>query len=285
MSATATPSSATYARHYDTPPQLEEGPVKTWLTRGANFVVAVSKVKAGDVLKREHNADEYFVFLPDTAAEIEAGAERIEAGVETLSIVPPGNSIVTARGEGLVVRVFTTRAADLLAKSANQATYANGAPDCAPLVDWPEPVDGYHLRNYVLSEYAKEDSNMRVFRSRGLMVNVLAKRETARDVRALSPHSHVDFEQGSLAVSGTYVHHLRFPWGKDMTTWREDEHVEIGSPSLTVIPPKVIHTSRNIGDQTGWLIDIFSPPRMDFSLKPGMVCNADQYPMPPAKAS
>ena len=279
------PRAATYARNYDTPPQLEEGATKTWLTRGANFIVAVSKVQAGDTLSREANADEYFVFLPDTGAGIEAGMEHIEAGAETLTIVPPGASSITARGAGQIVRVFTTRATDLLAKVANAANYADGAPDCAPLVDWPEPTEGYRLRNYVMADYAKEDSNMRVFRSRALMINVLAKRAVARDVKKLSPHQHADFEQGSLAVSGTYVHHLRFPWGPDMTTWREDEHMEIGSPSVTVIPPKVIHTSRNIGSDTGWLIDIFSPPRMDFSLKPGMVCNADEYPMPETKAA
>lgn len=279
------PRAATYARNYGTPPQLEQGHTQTWLTRGANFIVAVSKVQAGDTLARDNNADEYFVFLPDTAASIEAGMERVEALGETLTIVPPGASTVTARGAGQIVRVFTTRAADLLAKVANADAYLNGAPDCAPLVDWPEPADGYHLRNYVMADYAKEDSNMRVFRSRALMINVLAKRTVARDVKKLSPHQHTDFEQGSLAVSGTYVHHLRFPWGPDMTTWREDEHMEIGSPSVTVIPPKVIHTSRNIGADTGWLIDIFAPPRMDFSLKPGMVCNADEYPMPEATAA
>ena len=274
------PRAATYARNYDTPPQLEEGRARTWLTRGANFIVAVSQVPAGDVLKRDAQGDEYFVFLPNCAATITAGSERVEAFGETLTIVPPGASSVTAAGAGQVVRVFTVRAADLLAQVANAPAYANGAPDCAPLVDWPDPAGGFHLRNYVLSEYAKADSNMRVFRSKALMINVLAKRETARDVSKLSPHQHTDFEQGSLAIAGTYVHHLRYPWGPDMHTWRPDEHMEIGSPSVTVIPPKVIHSSRNIGNETGWLIDIFSPPRMDFSLKPGMVCNADEYPMP-----
>jgi hypothetical protein len=45
------------------------------------------------------------------------------------------------------------------------------------------------------------------------------------------------------------------------------------------IPPNVVHTSRNIGGP-GWLIDVFAPPRVDFSTKPGLVCNADEYPMP-----
>jgi mannose-6-phosphate isomerase-like protein (cupin superfamily) len=64
-----------------------------------------------------------------------------------------------------------------------------------------------------------------------------------------------------------------------MTTWREDQHIEIGHPSLTIIPPTVIHTSRN-REPNGRLVDIFSPPRVDFSRTPGLVINAADYPMP-----
>ena len=102
---------------------------------------------------------------------------------------------------------------------------------------------------------------------------------TPRDPRKLSPHAHGDFEQGSLALAGNYVHHLRYPWGTDMTLWQEDQAVQMGSPSLLVVPPKVIHPSRNI-DAPGVLLDIFAPPRWDFSRK-GQVCNAADYPMPP----
>lgn len=273
---------ATYARFYGpAAPDLAGEGKRTWIARGANFVVVVSTLRAGVTLERASQVDEHFVFLPDTGATIQTDSERVEAGAESLLIVPPGSSRVTAHNDGLVVRIFSRLASDLLALASNSAQYADGAPGVAPLVPWPEPSGGYRLRHYRLADHSVEGSNMRVFRSTNLMVNALQKRPVARDPKRLSPHSHVDFEQGSLAVSGTYVHHCRYPWTADSTTWREDEHVELGSPSLMVVPPGVIHTSRNVGDETGWLIDIFSPPRVDFSLRSGLVRNADEYPLPP----
>lgn len=269
---------ATYARHYESPPNIEEA-LGTWITRGANFVIAVSRVAAGDVLARKDNPDESIVFLPDTGALIEAGSAAIEAAGESVTIVPPGASRVTARADGQVVRVFSNRAADLAAAAGNAAAYANGAPGAAPLLAWPDPPDGFKLRHYRVADFDRPDSQMRIFRSTNLMINVLKRRPVARDVTKLSPHSHADFEQGSLAVAGTYVHHLRWPWTPDMTTWKSDVAAEMASPSVLVIPPKVIHTSRNVGGP-GWLVDIFSPPRLDFSAKPGLVCNADEYPLP-----
>lgn len=270
------------ARWNEQAPQAEAPGARTWVARGANFVVALTDASDGARLERRGQPDESMVFLPDCAATIRAGGETIEAAAESLTIVPPGDSEVIVHGGGQVVRLFSHLAADLLALASNAADYAAATPDVAPLVPWPTPAAGFRLRHYRVAEYTQADSNMRIFRSTNLMLNVMTPRMVARDVRKLSPHSHPDFEQGSLALRGRWMHHMRYPWVPDMNAWREDEHIEVGSPSIAVIPPKVVHTSRNLNDGGAWLLDIFAPPRMDFSAKPGKVANEADYPLPAA---
>lgn len=270
----------TYDRYYQRAPQLQDAAGPTWITRGAHFVVTVTSVQAGSRLLRSAQPDEYMVYLPDVAALIRTGSQDVQASPDSLTIVPPGDSEVIAAGTGHVVRVFTSQAADLAAQAGNAATYATGARGVAPFVAWPDPPAGFKLRHYRGADYDNPDSNMRLFRCTGLMINLLKRRDVPRDLTRLSPHTHRDFEQGSLAVQGTYVHHLRWPWTRDMNDWRADAHEEMASPSLLVVPPGVIHTSRNV-TAPGQLVDIFAPPRPDFSARPGLVCNADEYPLPP----
>jgi hypothetical protein len=123
---------------------------------------------------------------------------------------------------------------------------------------------------------------MRVFRSTNLMINIFLPWTTRRDERKLSPHSHENFEQMSLGLKGSFLHHLRYPWAPDKTRWRDDEHEHYDSPSVLVIPARVIHTTQDLGEGMTWLVDIFGPPRMDFSSKTGFVLNAAEYPMPQA---
>ncbi len=280
MSATQIkPSCSLY---YSDAPQIQDADgQKTWITRSANVVVVLSQVKAGTVLSRNGNPDEYMLLLPpNMRAKVTAGGASVEAMPETLTIVPPGDSTVTALDDGLITRVFSVRAIDLARQAANAAVYASGAPSVAPIKDWPTPADGFKIRNYKLADYTDPKIFGRLFRSTNLMINVFERKTDRRDPKKLSPHSHADFEQISLTLEGTFVHHLRTPWTPDSSTWREDEHLQVGSPSALVIPTNVIHTTQDIGDGVVWLIDIFGPPRMDFSLQPGVVRNADEYPMP-----
>ena len=275
---------ATHARHYREAPQIADTDgSRHWITRAANFVVAVTDAVQGATLTRSHNPDEYMVLLtPGTEATIEAEGERTAAKGDSLTIVPPGTSRVTIERAGTAVRIFSNRAADLAAMAVNAAAYADGAPEVASIVPWPDPVGGFRLRTYAMRDFPSPDPSplkMRVFRSTNLMINVFEPWTRRRDETKLSPHSHEDFEQVSLALQGSFVHHLRYPWGPNKSAWCEDEHEHYDSPSVLVIPPRVIHTTQDVGDGTTWLIDIFGPPRVDFSSKPGFVLNAADYPV------
>jgi hypothetical protein len=278
--------SATCARDYQEPPQVVDADgTSHWITRAANFVVVVSEATAGACLARDEQPDEYMLLLPpDTTAAISVANECVRSEGYSLTIVPPGRSRIEIVRPGLVVRIFSNRAADLLEWAGNAATYAGGAPEVAPLQDWPEPIGGFRLRHYSLAECDSPDPSplrMRVFRSCNLMINVFMPWTDRRDETKLSPHFHEDFEQISLGMSGSFKHHLRYPWGADKTGWRDDEHQTAASPSVLVVPAGVVHTTQDIGLGVTWLIDIFGPPRYDFSLRDGFVLNADEYPMPP----
>lgn len=253
---------------------------QTWITRGANFVVAVTRAEAGARLERTGDLDESMILFVSASGHVDTTNGAVQAGPDSLVITPPGDHVVTATTPGLIVRVFTNRATDLTAQAVNAALYDRHPVGTAPLIDWPPPHGGFQLRHHRLDEHLQQGSKTRVFRTSCLMINLLAPRLQPRDVSALSPHRHDDFEQASVVLSGTFLHHLRHPWGPDMTLWRPDETLEAGSPSVTIIPPGVIHTSRNIGSDTGRLLDVFGPPRADFARRPEMVCNAADYPLP-----
>ncbi|WP_323039639.1 hypothetical protein [Gemmobacter sp.] len=264
---------------YKDPPQIDDATGKTWLIRGHNFVLAWTDAAPGASLARTGQADEYAVLLPKSGAVIDWGGVKTHVPGWSLAFVPAGDSVVTLPDGGPVTRLFTTRAADLAAACANAQGYDQPRRHIPEFAAWPDPKGGWKVRHYGLDVPAQPGRFGRIFRCTTMMVNVLDPYQGPRDATKMSPHHHDDFEQCSLAIEGTFDHHLRWPWTTDMADWRDDVTVHMGTPSALVIPPPVIHTTRAVGAGTNQLVDIFCPPRMDFSEKPGWVLNADDYPM------
>jgi hypothetical protein len=279
-SAAIAAAAAEYVKFHRIEPAESGSTARTWYARGQNFVVAYSEVEAPTAYTRETQHDEYVLLLPevDTVATVVAAGESKHVRGYSLAIVPPGPGRVEV-SRGIVVRVFTSRNADVVAKCSNAAAYAQPHPNIPPFQPWPDPPGGFRIRVYSLDVPPKEGRFGRIWRCTTMMINVLP-REGPRDVSKLSPHHHADFEQGSLALDGAFTHHLRWPWGANMHHWRPDDHEVCPAPSIAVIPPPAIHTSAAMESGGNQLVDIFSPPRHDFSKMAGWVLNADDYPLP-----
>lgn len=268
------------ALFFETDAQISDASGKSWLVRGHNFLVAYSLAKAGGTFVREGQADEYCVLLPRNGAEIVWNGTKTSVPGFSIAFVPPGDSSVMLPEGGEFVRLFSTQNIDLAEQCSNARAYDVPRSHIPPFQPWPEPKGGWKVRAYSLDVPQEAGRFGRIFRCTTLMVNVLEPFEGPRDPSKMSPHHHDDFEQGSLALSGEFTHYLRWTWTSDMADWREDQALEMGSPSMLVIPPPVIHTTRATGPARNVLVDIFSPPREDFSAKPGWVLNADDYPIP-----
>ncbi len=277
---------AEYARFYAETPQEQGDFGRTWYARGQNFILGHSDVAAGGVLTRKGQVDEYCIIIPDAATKVQVktATETVDIPGFSIVFVPPGDSTITVSTGGRIARLFSSQSADLAALCSNAASYAKPHPNLPPFQPWPEPPAGWRVRHYSLEIKGEQGRFGRIFRCTTLMVNFLDPRIGLRDITKLSPHHHDDFEQGSYVIDGAFVHDIRWPWTPDMNVWRDDEHELLAAPSLTIIPPPSVHTSRSVLPGFNQMIDIFSPPRVDFSEKPGWVLNADDYPMPGAKA-
>lgn len=267
---------------YDQPPQMADAASRTWISRGQNMLIAYSEGLAGAELTRSGQPDEYALLLPEAGAGADIATPHgvIHAPGYSIVFIPAGDSTIRLRANAPVVRIFSPRATDIAERASNRDAFAGPHPTVPEFVAWPEPPDGQKVRVYSLDVPAQPGRFGRIFRCTTLMINYLEPRDGPRPKTQVSPHHHDDFEQCSLAFTGTFTHHLRWPWTTDMTQWREDEHLSCGSPSICVIPPPVIHTTTAEGAGINQLVDIFAPPRADFSAKPGWVINEADYPRP-----
>ena len=255
----------------------------TWWTRSQAMIIGSTEARAGDELTTNDVDGEHAVLVLDgSALQVAHAGQTVSVDEPAVVIVPPGSSSLRITSPGTVIRVLAAATAPGLAsRCANTRDYEVGDANVAVFTPWPDPPDGHRIRVYPVAEHPIAEGRLgRIFRCSTVMVNVLPESDDPRDPAKLSPHHHDDFEQVSLQVEGDYVHHMRVPWTPDSTTWRDDEHRACQAPAVVVIPPPLVHTSQAVGAMRHWLIDVFAPPRLDFSERPGWVLNADEYPMP-----
>ena len=276
---------ASYGLFYKEKPVDSDENGDAWYCRGQNLIVNYIEAKAGGSFIRKKQPDEYALLLPVegmTVTVLANGEEQTVSGPSVI-FIPPGDSQIKTHNDGAVWRLITTQSEDLAAKCANADDFRTPDPNVSPFEAWPEPVGGYRIRAYSGTVPREEGRFGRLYRGSTLMVNFGDGMVGKRDPKNVSPHHHDDFEQYSIALSGEYTHHLRWPWTHDSTEWREDEHAHCASPSVCVIPPPATHTSAGLSDGLNRLCDTFCPPRRDFSERKGWVLNAEDYPMPEFK--
>lgn len=254
-----------------------------WLVRSQNFFVEWAEAgRVGSTLQAA-SSHETMVLVFGHAARVTWQGKTVQAPPRSACIVPAGGLSVDLDPGGSSA-VLASQRDDLGQRLAlNQADFTQADPRVQPFTPpFCRLADAGAIRVWTIDSFQAPASNprLKMLQSATLSINWVDY-DGPRDRRSLSPHSHADLEQGSLAVAGRFVHHLRQPWGRDADLWREDRHIEVGSPSMLVVPVNLTHTSEGVGPGPHLLIDVFSPPRVDFIAK-AWVHNAADYRAPTA---
>ncbi|BCB75729.1 hypothetical protein ACFQ1L_29820 [Phytohabitans flavus] len=198
-------SGSEHVKFRDLAPVEKADGIATWYARGQNFVVGYSELDGTATFTRSEQPDEYVVLLADDslAAEVRAPGEEVSVSGRTMLVLPPGDSTVTVIGQGRVLRLLTTRSADIAALAANADSYAEPHENIPDFQPWPEPVGGYRVRTYDLTVPPLSNPSFRLYRCTTFMVNFIDPKQGPRDPSKLSPHKHDDFEQCSIVLAGS----------------------------------------------------------------------------------
>ncbi|MET0310598.1 MAG: hypothetical protein ABW051_00965 [Burkholderiaceae bacterium] len=261
-----------------TPPETLGGN-RHWLARGQNFWLEwIEFAAGGSAASLESRHETMVIASAGTVTITAAGAAPVAVAAHSVAIVAPGRYEISGEASA-VCNVFTSHRGDLANRRViGEAAYA--APD-ARIVPTGHPYRrkqrdaAIQVLDIGAVMASKDKPRLKMLQTETLSINIV-EYAGPRNRAELSPHSHPDFEQGSLAISGDFVHHLRAPWGSDADQWKDDEHLCAPSPSLLVVPVELIHTTEGVGDGHHFLVDLFSPPRADFIGK-GWVANAADY--------
>lgn len=248
------------------------------VARGQNFRVQWIE---GPATIEACSSAEMLVLLPEAGAAAQAGEESAALPARSVNIIPAGRLTLSLEAGSRAAIVAHDRPdldADDMAPAVNQADYA--LPDGRVRTvarNWRRTQAPGRVHSIPVDQVTPpaDKPRLKMFRTDCLSINWV-EYTGRRDRSQLSPHAHADFEQGSLALAGEFVHHLRLPWGPDADAWRADAHLAAPSPSMLTIPVQLVHTTEGTGEGRHLLIDVFSPVREDFIAR-GWVSNAADY--------
>lgn len=250
----------------------------TWAkaARGQNFVLDF--VEGEEAFELEWNDEVGYVVIAvedESSIEVEVDSSSVVLNGRGVVTVPAGNSRVCSSGAGRLARMFPAASPQAAELAVNASSYAQSHPRVTTVA--PSNGEVTELKALAVDDFPKTDGRFgTIFRTETLMINFLDDSPGARDTEKMSPHHHDDFEQGSFTIDGSWIHHIRTPWTKRMSQWRDDDTIEVERETLTVIPPPTVHTSRSVGEGRNRMIDLFSPSRSDFEDQ-GWVLNAEDY--------
>ncbi|WP_205926108.1 hypothetical protein [Rhizobium sp. P38BS-XIX] len=248
------------------------------IIRGQNFTVECIIGAAGSD-HAIHSDHETILILPESGATLASDFETADIAARSIAVVPAGSARLTLPEGARAYALTTARIGTDPLNVVNSTDYQTLDERVLPIAKPMERLakDERQIRVYPVDEVPFPDGNPRLkfFQSATMSINWV-EYDGQRDRTKLSPHSHDDFEQGSLAITGDFVHHIRTPWASNAELWREDQHIEASAGSMAIIPPELIHTTEGVGPGQHILIDVFAPPRTDFIAK-GWVFNAGDY--------
>ena len=249
-------------------------------------VVSAQNFTAECLKGKEHSAHKFasshetILIVPETSITLTSSDSSVNVPKRSLVIAPPGQYDVAFLGKGRVFALTTGRIElDATGMSIREGCEVTNLDSRVKPIGEPFrrcAAADKSIRIYAVDDIPHPPGNPRLkfLQSATMSINWV-EYHGARDRTVLSPHFHNDFEQGSLAISGDYIHHIRTPWGSNADHWREDDHIKASSNSMLVIPPDLIHTTEGVGTGHNILIDVFAPPRKDFIAKEWMHNSAD----------